>query len=102
MIQSITATELKEIFKEKNSSILVDVRTQEEWEVGSIPGAQHIPLSQILNHVGALKRFDKVYLYCRSGSRSEAAANLLKINGIQNPINVEGGIMAWQRSTRHT
>jgi len=97
MTKSISVAELKEKLKNKPKEItLIDVRTQEEWETGNIPGAQHIPLSQILNHTDKLKVYKKIYLYCRSGGRSEAAANLLKLNGIRNPINVEGGIMAWK------
>ncbi len=83
--------------KLKNRSILLlDVRTESERKARHIRGSLHIPLNQLSNRSGELKKFkDKeIVCYCRSGNRSLTAALLLQKNGF-NASNLRGGISGW-------
>lgn len=76
----------------KNGAYLVDVRSHGEFASESVRGAVNIPLDEITNHLAALKKQQNIVVFCRSGSRSGMAKEILKQNGIQNVYN--GG--AWQ------
>ncbi len=80
--------------KEKQA-LLIDVRTNGEWEAAHADAAMHFDLARIIN--GELPPVPKdipVYLYCRSGQRSDLAANILRKNGF-NAINL-GGLSDWE------
>lgn len=92
---SILQKEVETGLKNK-SIILVDVRTEEEYKTGKIPGSVNIPLQDIETLFS--KKFpnkDKKYvLYCRSGSRSRTAMIYLKLKGYKDVLNF-GGISKW-------
>ena len=73
---------------------VVDIRTPTEFEAGRIPGARHVPLSDVQAHVAALDREKPVILYCRSGDRSEPAADAFAASG-WDAHSIEGGLVAW-------
>ena len=69
---------------EKEKAVLVDVRTQEEWDQGRVAGAVHVPSDSLRKHsydaekIAKLLPKDKpLYLYCQIGMRSKQAAVLL-------------------------
>lgn len=67
---------------------IVDVRTPEEYSQGHYPSAINIPLDQIQNRVGELKKMKPpVVVYCRSGNRSSMAVSVLKQNGMNEVYN---------------
>ena len=72
--------------------ILIDVRTDAEWDDGYIETAIHIPLDKISNTIeGIVEDKDQViYLYCRSGNRSDQAEIALKSIGYVNAKNIGG------------
>ncbi|HEY1032515.1 MAG TPA: rhodanese-like domain-containing protein [Flavipsychrobacter sp.] len=70
---------------------LVDVRTPAEFAMGSVKGAENIPLDSIPGQLSKFKGKESIVVFCRSGARSSQAKSLLEQNGIQNVIN--GG--AW-------
>lgn len=76
---------LSEIIHNKNT-ILVDVRTKEEFKEGSAPNAIHIPLSSIETRWKELKGNKNIVIFCKSGRRAEKAKEFLKSKGI-NAIN---------------
>lgn len=76
--------------------VLLDVRTQEEYDAGAIEGATLIPLSELSARVGEIKQYDKVLVYCRSGNRSVAASEILLDAGFAEVHDLQGGIGAWQ------
>jgi rhodanese-related sulfurtransferase len=80
------------------NAVLVDVREPDEWASGHAPGAVHIPMREIPNRLGDLPRDEPLYLICRSGNRSARVAAYLRQEGFARPINVAGGIVAWQRA----
>lgn len=76
-----------EKYKVDKNAVLLDVRTKEEVQTGKIPNSQNIPLDEIDK-----ANFDKnktIYVYCRSGRRSQMATEILKSKGY-NAINIGG------------
>lgn len=72
-------------------AIILDVRTDREYQSGAIKGAKHIPLDTLHNRVNELKKLNKpIIVYCASGVRSAKAAKFLSLNNI-DAIN-GGGI----------
>ena len=73
-------------------SILIDVRSKEEWSKGYIEGAQHIPLKNLSTKINEHTRDynEEILLYCRSGNRSGKAKKILEEMGYVNTKNVGG------------
>ena len=93
---NITAEEAKEIMDSEEGYIILDVRTQEEYDEGHIPGAIVISHEEITEKAeGMLPDKDQLILiYCRSGRRSKLAAEALVELGYTN-IKEFGGIIDW-------
>lgn len=67
----------------KKGAIILDVRTDREYQSGAIKNAKHIPLDDLRNHVDELKKLNKpIIVYCASGVRSGKAAKFLNLNNI--------------------
>ena len=79
-------------------AILIDVRELEEVTAAHVPGARHIPLAQLLQNTSDLPNDKELLLFCRSGNRSELATDLLTRKGLNNIVNVKGGIIAWHQA----
>ena len=93
---NITAEEAKQIMDSEEGYIILDVRTQEEYDQGHIPGAILIPDTEIKAKAeDVLTDKDQLILvYCRSGRRSKLAAEALVELGYTN-IKEFGGIIDW-------
>ena len=93
---NITAKEAKQIMDSQEGYVILDTRTQEEYDEGHIPGAILIPYDEILTKAESiLKDKDQLILvYCRSGRRSKLAAEDLVKLGYTN-IKEFGGIIDW-------
>ena len=93
---NITAQEAKQIMDTEEDYIILDVRTQEEYDEGHIPGAILIPNTEI--EARAEKelsdRDQLILVYCRSGRRSKLASEALVALGYTN-IKEFGGIIDW-------
>lgn len=76
----------------------VDVRYEEEWEDGHIPGAILLPLTDIRERMGELDRGGKFITYCLSGKRSAVAAMILKANGYDT-VCMKDGLREWPHAT---
>ena len=93
---NITAEEAKQIMDSEEGYIILDVRTQEEYDQGHIPNAILIPDTEIENKAEEVMT-DKdqlILVYCRSGRRSKLAAEALVEFGYTN-IKEFGGIIDW-------
>lgn len=77
---------LKELIKKDSSTLLIDVRTSEEYKAGHIKGSRNIPLQDIENSNFELDKQAKIVLVCKTGRRAEKAKQLLSNQGY---INVE-------------
>lgn len=95
--ESITPQSAYELLQNDKNTVLLDVRTPDEFSKEHIAGATLIPvqvLSQNLSELVGVKD-KKIIVYCHSGTRSVAASRILAENGFV-PLNVSGGIMAWK------
>lgn len=78
--------------------LLVDVREDEEWDAGRAPDAVHVPLATVADRLDEItEQADgrPVAFICRSGNRSAQAAQIAVDGGVQDVINVGGGMGAW-------
>jgi len=80
---------------------VVDVRTQDEWDSGHVPGIRHIPLDELDGRMGELPKDTRLYVICAAGGRSMKAANALNSAGF-DAVNVAGGTMKWIEEGRPT
>jgi hydroxyacylglutathione hydrolase len=76
---------------------VVDVRRDDEWEEGHIPGAIHIPLGAISKRFAEIPNDKPVVVHCQGGTRSAIAASILETNGI-HAANIPGGFSEWVAS----
>ena len=93
---NITAQEAKEIMDKETGYIILDTRTQEEFDESHIPGAILIPYDQITEKAESVltDKNQLILVYCRSGRRSKLAAEDLVKLGYTN-IKEFGGIIDW-------
>ena len=95
-IKQVSARELDQ----KKGMMIIDVRTDKEYEKGHIPGAVHVPLADIGNRIKKLRKDKELVVYCVSGNRSIWAIKRLLGMGYTNLYNLKGGYNAWKRSHR--
>lgn len=81
-----------------NSSILLDVRENNEYSQGHIVNSMHIPQGEVKKRLAELEKYKdgNVVVSCRSGARSSSTCSMLKKQGFKNVFNLRGGIMAWE------
>jgi rhodanese-related sulfurtransferase len=79
-------------------ALLLDVRSQAEFDAGHILDARHIPQDQLATSIATLKKYQEkvVIACCESGMRSGAAARLLQAQGFTKVVNLKGGLQAWR------
>ena len=97
---NITAEEAKVIMESEEGYIILDVREQDEFDAGHIPGAILIPYTQIDEKAKDMlpDKYQLILVYCRSGRRSKIAAETLAELGYTN-IKEFGGIIDWPYET---
>lgn len=81
-----------------NNAVILDVRTEDEWNEGIIANAINIDIYKGQGFIYALEELDKsknYYVYCRSGARSAQACGIMNELGFANAYNLLGGIMQW-------
>ena len=93
----IEAPELAERIKNGNHIHLIDVREPHELEISHIDGAQLIPLGQLASRLSELDSAEEMVLFCKAGTRSARALELMVSAGFRKVKNLKGGINAWAR-----
>ena len=80
--------------------LLLDVREQDEWQEGHLPGALHVPRGNLESRIEALvpDKGREVVIYCAAGSRSAFAAKSLVELGYDNVASMAGGFTDWKRN----
>lgn len=85
--------------EEKSNAVVLDVRTDDEWNDGHIPGALHIDIYKGQGFIEEIEKLDKekpYFVYCKAGGRSAQACGLMQQLGFQETYNLVGGFMKWE------
>jgi len=85
---------------ECNDYVLLDVRTQEEYQLGTIPGAVNIPLDGIRQHLEEIPKNKKIAIFCAVGLRGHVASRILMQNGFDEVYNLSGGYKTYQTAVQ--
>jgi len=93
----INANELAQRIEQGNHLTLLDVREPHELQISSLQGAVNIPLGQLAGRLSELDSADEMVVFCKSGTRSARALELLYSAGFRKMKNLRGGINAWAR-----
>lgn len=80
-------------------SVKLDVRTAEEYALGSIPGFRNLPLDELREHLQEIPREKPVVVSCAVGLRGYLAARILMQHGFQQVFNLSGGYKTWSAAT---
>ncbi len=93
----ISATDLDARLKAGEKIRLIDVREPHELQISSLPGEELFPLGQLAGRLHELDSAQEIVLFCKTGSRSTRALELLVSAGFKKVKNLHGGINAWAR-----
>ena len=98
----ISQEELLELIDAEEDILILDVRTQREYDDGRVPGAVLIPHTEVVNRIEEIVDFmDKpVVIYCQAGGRARMAENNLSEAGFSNILHLEGDMRAWKANAR--
>lgn len=97
--------QLLEALKAKQDKVLVlDVRSEEEYQGGHVPGAVNIPYDQLPGRVDEVKsqQADRIVVYCESGRRAGKAEATLQEAGFENVYDLDGHMRGWREQKRPT
>ena len=98
----ITPKELEYQIKNGRHLRLIDVREPHELEISAIDNASLIPLGQLAARLSELDSSEDIVLFCKAGTRSTRALELLLSAGFRKVKNLKGGINAWARDVDPT
>ena len=102
-VEWITTAQLADWLADKNRPppVLLDVRTEEEWNVSHLPGARRVdPNAPIEKVISGIPKETPIVAYCAVGYRSGALATKLREAGFTNVRNLEGSIFQWANEHR--
>ena len=95
---NVSALQAKDLIDTGPSLAIVDVRTEEEFKSGHIPGAINIPVDELTQRVSELDPHHSLFVYCRTGNRSMQAVHILVENEFTDIYHPFGGIVAWEQA----
>ncbi len=93
----ITATELSQRLQQGNHIHLLDVREPHELQISKLEGADLIPLGHLAARLSELDSAQEMVVFCKAGTRSARALELLVSAGFRKVKNLKGGINSWAR-----
>ena len=95
-ITEVTPRAVKDALAGGETRVLLDVREPNEWNMGRVPGAVHIPRGIMETSIEArVPRDANVVIYCASGNRSALAADTLQQMGYSTVSSMSGGFRGW-------
>jgi glyoxylase-like metal-dependent hydrolase (beta-lactamase superfamily II)/rhodanese-related sulfurtransferase len=99
-VERLTVAELHERWEADRDAVqILDVREQDEWDAGHIPGSVHRPYHDIDGLPGGIDAQRPVAAICGSGQRAAVAASLLERYGARDVVHVvDGGVPLWRRA----
>ena len=98
-IAEVDASRARELLDE-NDPLVLDVREQDEWDEGHLPGAIHIPRGNLESRIERAEpdRSRAIVVYCAAGNRSAFAAKTLEELGYEDVVSLSGGFTDWKRN----
>jgi molybdopterin/thiamine biosynthesis adenylyltransferase/rhodanese-related sulfurtransferase len=98
-IEEVDATGARELI-ETGDPLVLDIREQDEWDEGHLPGAVHIPRGNLESRIERAEpdRSRPVVVYCAAGNRSAFAAKTLDELGYEDVVSLAGGFTDWKRN----
>lgn len=101
-MKEISVTEFRDALKNESMNTSVDfinVCSTAEYKEKCIQGVRSVPLDTLQNHLAEFKDKKTIYIHCRAGSRGRQAVEILENLGMNAKlINMDGGILAWERA----
>jgi len=95
-IDEVTPEQVRELQAHNARVVYLDVREPNEWNLGRLPHAVHLPRGNLESKVeGMIDRTQKVVIYCARGNRSALAALTMKQMGYENVVSMAGGMQGW-------
>jgi len=96
----LSVTAFSEEIARADSAVVIDVRTPSEFASGHLAGALNINWNgeSFEEHAGLLDKSAPVFVYCRSGGRSNSAAEKLREMGFSQVFDMQGGMLAWREA----
>lgn len=94
LYEDVSVKQAKELI-DNDEVVVIDVRTQGEYDEGHIPNATLIPEDEIDNKMEKLDKDASYLMVCRSGNRSSNASEMLAKNGFKHIKNMKGGMNEW-------
>lgn len=84
----------------RSNALVLDVREQGEYDAGHIINSRLISLGKLKERIGELEKYRTrpIIVVCRSGNRSESGTAFLNKQGFTQVVNLNGGVMAWQKA----
>jgi rhodanese-related sulfurtransferase len=95
-IEEVTPEQVRDMQARNERVVYLDVREPNEWNLGRIPQATHLPRGNLETKVeGIIDRKQKVVIYCARGNRSALAALTMKQMGYENVASMARGFQGW-------
>jgi rhodanese-related sulfurtransferase len=95
---NVTSTEAKALLAKKGDTVLLDVRTPDEYRQAHLRGALLIPLGELQSRVQEIPRNRPVLVYCAVGARSVSAAAFLASKGYREIYHMSDGLVGWYKN----
>ncbi|GAK00708.1 sulfurtransferase TusA family protein [Geomicrobium sp. JCM 19055] len=86
---------LQSVIDGDSNFIIVDVREKRDYDEQHIQGARSIPFGELRERMHELRKDQTIYVVCRTGNRSDLAAQALADHGYHNVVNVVPGMSQW-------
>lgn len=95
-IEEVTPEQVRDMQQRNESVVYLDVREPNEWNLGRLPHAIHLPRGNLETKVeGMIDRGQRVVIYCARGNRSALAALTMKQMGYENVASMARGFLGW-------
>ena len=91
----VTVNEAWDLIQSEPGLVILDVRTQPEYDEGHIEGAILIPVAELPDRLDELSKGDEILVYCRSGNRSATAVGIMEENGFSKIYHMNQGMNGW-------
>ena len=98
-MKNLSQKEWKTLYEELDNSIILDVRTEQEYSEGKIPNSLNIDFlnpQEFMSELDLLNKSSNYFIYCKAGSRSAQACLIMNQLGFENTYNLEEGFLNWK------